>query len=180
MPAAYRGWWYYSRTFEGEQYPAQCRVRVVPGQGRPMPEPGTTPEGEQVLLDGNVEAEGHEFFSLGAFEVDHGGTRSPTPSTSRATSASRCGSRTSTRATVLDDAVPDIGYGVVWSLDGRYVFYTRVDDDSWRPHQVWRHEVGTPAEDDVLVHQEADERFWIGLGSSRDDRFIIIAQRLQD
>ena len=49
------------------------------------------------------------------------------------------------------------------SLDGRYVFYTRVDD-AWRPHQVWRHEVGTPAEEDVLVFQEADARFWIGVG----------------
>ena len=75
---------------------------------------------------------------------------------------------------VLDDAVTDIGYGVVWSLDGRYVFFTRLDD-SWRPHQVWRHEVGTPAEEDVLVFQEADARFWTGLGSSRDDRFLVIA-----
>ena len=79
---------------------------------------------------------------------------------------------------VLDDAVTDIGYGVVWSLDGRYVFYTRLDD-SWRPFQVWRHEVGTPAEADVLVFQEDDARFWTGLGSSRDDRFVVIAQRVQ-
>ena len=73
VPAAYRGWWYYSRTFEGKQYPAQCRVRVVPGQGRPVLDAGIAPEGEQVLLDGNVEAQGQEFFSLGAFEVDHAG-----------------------------------------------------------------------------------------------------------
>ena len=72
VPEAYRGWWYYSRTSEGKQYPAHCRVRKVEGLeggGRPQLEPGVIPEGEQLLLDGNAEAQGHEFFSLGAFEV---------------------------------------------------------------------------------------------------------------
>ena len=174
VPAAYHGWWYYSRTFEGRQYPAQCRVRVVPGQGRPMPEPGVTPEGEQVLLDGNLEAEGQEFFSLGAFEVDHGGTRVAYAVDVEGDERFALRIKDIDSGAILDDAVSDIGYGVVWSLDGRYVFFTRLDD-SWRPFQVWRHEVGTPAEGDVLVFEEADPRFWTGLGSSRDDRFILIA-----
>ena len=174
VPAAYHGWWYYSRTFEGRQYPAQCRVRVVPGQGRPMPEPGVTPEGEQVLLDGNLEAEGQEFFSLGAFEVDHGGTRVAYAVDVEGDERFALRIKDIDSGAILDDAVSDIGYGVVWSLDGRYVFFTRMDD-SWRPFQVWRHEVGTPAEGDVLVFEEADPRFWTGLGSSRDARFILIA-----
>ena len=95
VPAAYRGWWYYSRTFEGQQYPAQCRVRVVPGQGRPMLEPGSTPEGEQVLLDGNVEARGRSSSPSGRSRSTTAAPGSPTRSTSRATSGSRCGSRTS-------------------------------------------------------------------------------------
>ena len=66
------------------------------------------------------------------------------------------------------------GGSLAWSLDARHLFYTRVDD-AWRPHQVWRHEVGTPAEDDVLVHEETDERFFVGVGSSRDDRLVLIA-----
>ena len=174
MPAAYRGWWYYSRTFEGKQYPAQCRVRVVPGQGRPVLDAGTAPEGEQVLLDGNVEAQGQEFFSLGAFEVDHDGARIAYAVDVEGDERFALRIKDIQTGEVLDDAVTDIGYGVVWSLDGRYVFFTRLDD-SWRPHQVWRHEVGAPAEEDVLVFQEDDARFWTGLGSSRDDRFLVIA-----
>src|SRR5690606_10139962 len=50
---------------------------------------------------------------------------------------------------------------------------TRVDD-AWRPHQVWRHEVGAPADGDVLVYQEDDERFWMGVGTSRDDKHVVI------
>jgi oligopeptidase B len=174
VPAAYRGWWYYSRTFEGKQYPAQCRVRVVPGQGRPVLDAGAPPEGEQVLLDGNVEAQGQEFFSLGAFEVDHAGARIAYAVDVEGDERFALRIKDIQTGEVLDDAVTDIGYGVVWSLDGRYVFFTRLDD-SWRPYQVWRHEVGGPAQDDVLVFQEDDERFWTGLGSSRDDRFLIIA-----
>jgi len=74
---------------------------------------------------------------------------------------------------VIDESVKEIGYGAVWSLDGEHLFYTRVDE-SWRPHQVWRHEVGTPAQDDTLVLEEPDERFAMGIGSSRDDDWVII------
>lgn len=173
VPAAYRGWWYYSRTFEGKQYAAQCRVRVVAGRGRPELEPGVTPEGEQVLLDGNVEAEGHEFFSLGAFEVSPDGRRIAYAVDVEGGERFALRVKDIETAEVIDDVVTEIGYGAVWSLDAKHLFYTRLDE-SWRPHQVWRHEVGTSAEDDALVFEEPDERFWMGIGSSRDDAWVII------
>jgi oligopeptidase B len=173
VPVAYRGWWYYSRTFEGKQYAAQCRVRVVVGRQRPRPEPGVTPEGEQVLLDGNAEAEGHEFFSLGAFEVSPDGRRIAYAVDVEGDERFALRVKDIETGEVIDEAVREIGYGAVWSLDGEHLFYTRVDE-SWRPHQVWRHEVGTAAQDDVLVLTEPDERFWMGVGSSRDDAWVII------
>ena len=173
VPAAYGGWWYYSRTFEGKQYGAQCRVRVVAGRGRPELEPGVTPEGEQVLLDGNVEAEGHEFFSLGAFEVSPDGRRIAYAVDVEGGERFALRVKDIETAEVIDDVVTEIGYGAVWSLDAKHLFYTRLDE-SWRPHQVWRHEVGTSAEDDALVFEEPDERFWMGIGSSRDDAWVII------
>ncbi len=173
VPAAYRGWWYYSRTFEGKQYGAQCRVRVVAGLGRPELEPGITPDGEQVLLDGNVEAEGHEFFSLGAFEVSPDGRRIAYAVDVEGGERFALRVKDIQTSEVIDDAVTEIGYGAVWSLDGQHLFYTRLDE-SWRPHQVWRHEVGTPSQGDVLVFEEPDERFWMGIGSSRDDAWVVI------
>ncbi len=95
------------------------------------------------------------------------------PWTPRATSASTCASRDLDSGEIVDDAVTGIGYGCAFSLDARQVFYLRVDE-AWRPHQVWRHEVGTPAERDVLVYEEADPRFWMGVGVSRDDRWIML------
>jgi oligopeptidase B len=173
VPAAYRGWWYYSRTFEGKQYGAQCRVRVVAGRGRPELEPGVTPDGEQVLLDGNVEAEGHEFFSLGAFEVSPDGRRIAYAVDVEGGERFALRVKDIETAEVIDDVVTEIGYGAVWSLDAKHLFYTRLDE-SWRPHQVWRHKVGTPAEADALVFEEPDGRFWMGIGSSRDDAWVII------
>jgi oligopeptidase B len=173
VPAASRGWWYYSRTFEGMQYAAQCRVRMVEGRGRPQLEPGVTPEGEQVLLDGNIEAEGHEFFSLGAFEVSPEGSRIAYAVDFEGEERFALRVKDIETGEVIDDAVTEVGYGAVWSLDGQHLFYTRLDE-SWRPHQVWRHEVGTPAQGDALVFEEPDERFWMGIGSSRDDAWVVI------
>jgi len=173
VPAAYRGWWYYSRTFDGKQYAAQCRVRMAAGRGRPQLEPGVTPEGEQVLLDGNVESEGHEFFSLGAFEVSSDGRRIAYAVDVEGDERFALRVKDIESGEVIDESVTQTGYGAVWSLDGQHLFYTRLDE-SWRPHQVWRHEVGTAVLDDVLVFEEPDERFWMGIGSSRDDAWVVI------
>jgi oligopeptidase B len=173
VPVASGPWWYYSRSREGDQYSVECRVARVAGEPRPQPSPGEALPGEQVLLDLNAEARGHDFLSLGALTVsaDHSRLAYAVDTTGDERFALRV--KDLTTATVVDDAVHEVGYGAVFSLDGRFVFYTRVDE-AWRPHQVWRHEVGTEATEDVLVHEEPDERFWMGLGSSRDDRWIMI------
>ncbi|KRF26882.1 protease 2 [Phycicoccus sp. Soil803] len=173
VPVASGPWWYYSRSFEGAQYSVECRTPRVEGAPRPMPAADVVVEGEQVLLDANEEAKGHEFFALGALTV------SPDHQLLAYAVDTEGDERFSLRVKdlrtgdVIDTAVDQVGYGCVFSLDGQYVFYTRVDE-TWRPHQVWRHRVGTAVDDDVLVHQEDDERFWMGVGSSRDDRWIMI------
>lgn len=174
VPVAYRGWWYFSRSFEGSQYAVHCRVPLVPGVPRPVPADGVTPPGEQVLLDGNVEAAGHDFFALGDVEVSHDGDLVAYSVDVEGDERFALRIKDLRTGAVVDDAVRDIGYGVVWSLDNRYVFYPRLDQ-AWRPFQVWRHEVGTPAEGDVRVFEEADERFWAAVGSSRDDRYLLVA-----
>jgi oligopeptidase B len=173
VPVASGPWWYYSRSFEGSQYSVECRAPRVAGAARPELAPGTAVEDEQVLLDCNAEAQGHDFFALGALTVSPDHHRLAYAVDTEGDERFSLRVKDLRTGEVIDTSVDEVGYGCVFSLDGRHLFYTRVDE-TWRPHQVWRHEVGTAPTDDVLVHQEDDERFWMGVGSSRDDRWLMI------
>ena len=73
----------------------------------------------------------------------------------------------------LDDVVENVTYGLAWSDDARTCFYVR-PDDAMRPNEVWRHTMGTPASDDILVMREDDERFFLGVERTRSGRFVLI------
>jgi oligopeptidase B len=173
VPVRHGGWWYYSRTIEGEQYAVEGRVRVDEHPARPVLDGDKPPTGEQVVLDENAEAADHGFFALGASDVSPDGRL--LAYSVDVTGDERFDLRVRDIATgeVLGDAVTGIGYGVAWALHGSHVFYPRLDD-AWRSHEVWRHEIGRPAEEDVLVLHEPDERFWVGVGTSRDDRWVVL------
>lgn len=174
VPSRKDGYWYYTRTVEGQQYGIHCRRAVQNGEVDPPATPDGAPlAGEEVLLDGNRLAEGHDFFALGTFDISPDGRR-------LAYSTDLCGNerftlRVKDLATgeVLADEVPDTFYGTAWAADGSTLFYVTVDD-AWRPNRVWRHAVGTPASADVVVFEEPDERFWVGVELSRSERFIVI------
>ncbi len=173
VPVASGPWWYFSRTAEGKQYATQVRAPRVEGSGRPDPDGAALP-GEEVVVDGNVEAGDSEFFSMGALTVSHDHRLVAFAVDTAGDERFDLTVREVATGQVLDTAVTRIGYGCEFSRDGRFVFYTRVDD-AWRPFQLWRHRVGSDAGEDVLVHQEDDERFWMGVGSSRDERWLMLS-----
>jgi oligopeptidase B len=175
VPVRKGGWWYYSRTVEGQQYPVHCRRAAGSGEDAP---PGTGDgaplPGEQILLDGNEVAGDSPFFSLGAFEVSPDG-RLLAYSTDFA-GDERFTLRVKDLVTgkTTTDEIPGTFYGCAWSADGSVLFYTTVDA-AWRPYRVWRHRVGTPAAGDVVVIEEADQRFSVGVGLTRSQRYLAIA-----
>ncbi len=174
VPNRKGGYWYYIRTVEGQQYSIHCRRAVAPGEvDPPSTDDGAPLPGEQVLLDENALAEGHEFFALGTFDVSPDGTR--LAFSTDYTGDERFTLRVKDLSTgeVLADEVPEVFYGSAWSLDGSNLFYTKVDEQ-WRPYQVWRHVVGTPAASDELVFSEPDERFWVSVDLTRSEKFILI------
>lgn len=127
-------WWYYSRTVEGQQYAIHARVPVTDPAQRPVIAPGETPDGEQVLVDGNVEAGDSEFFAIGALSVSPDHTRLALATDTTGDERFDLVVRDLETGETLDDAITGIGYGVEFSHDGGTIFYTRVDD-AWRPHQ---------------------------------------------
>ena len=175
VPSRKGGWWYYTRTQEGKQYAVYCRRAVRPDDtGPPMTQDGTPLDGEEVLLDGNELAGGEQFFALGAFDVSPDG-RLLAYSTDFAGSE-----RFTLRVKDLEtgqtapDEIPDTFYGGAWSRYGSALFYVTVDE-AWRPYRVWRHMIGTPAAEDVIVYEEPDERFWVGVDLTRSERYLVIS-----
>ena len=72
-----------------------------------------------------------------------------------------------------EDRIPDTAYGAAWARNDHF-FYTRADQ-AWRPYVVLRHRLGTDPATDVEVYTEPDERFWLGVETSRDEEWLIIA-----
>jgi oligopeptidase B len=172
-------WEYFTRTREGLQYGQHCRRPAgTPG----LPDPTATagsPPGEHLLLDENELSGDSGYFALGAFSIspaqDHLAYSTDLTGGERYTLRfRRCtGAPDGSAPTDLADAIPDTYYGVAWANDGATVFFTR-PDDAMRPYQVWRHTIGTPAADDVLVFEEDDERYYVSVDRTRTGRYLIV------
>jgi oligopeptidase B len=175
VPARKGGWWYYARTVEGKQYPVFCRRAVRPDDsGPPISSDGSPLDGEEVLLDANELAGDSQFFALGAYTVSpDGGLLAYSTDFSGGERFTLRIKDLATGETAADE-IPNTFYGPAWSLDGSALFYTTVDE-AWRPYRVWRHRVGTLAAEDVLVYEEADEKFRVGVGLTRSERYLILA-----
>ncbi len=180
VPTRNHGYWYYGRSFEGKEYGASCRVpvRSEDDWSPPRPAEDCAPDepalpGEEQLLDLNALAEGHEFFSLGgssvsldarllAYSTDTSGDERYTVRVKDLHSGE-----------LLADVLTDVMGGVTWDRKGTEFYYATVDE-AWRPDRIWRHVLGTAQADDELVYHEPDARFWVGVGRSRSDRFLVI------
>ncbi len=161
-PVRHGRWWYTSSTMEGADYPVHRRGPTAETADR------------DVLLDENVEATGHPFFALGAFDLGH-------DQQLLAWSADLDGSERYTMrirdlrtGRDLDDVLEGTaGAGTAWAAGDHHLFYV-TDDEHRRPCRVWRHERGTPQAADVLVFEEPDEHFSVGIDLSRSGQWILI------
>ena len=176
VPQRQGDWWYYGRTEEGKSYGISCRVPVADGSDPwvppTLPEDGSGLSGEQVLLDFNALAKGHEFFSVGASSVSTSGRYLAFSTDIRGDERFDLKVKDLETEQLLDDEIPGVFYGATWAGED-HIFYIRVDD-AWRPHQVWRHKLGTDAADDVLVYEETDEKFGVGVAADRSERYVLI------
>ena len=153
-------WAYAMRYVEGGQHPLYVREKRAGG-------------GEEVMLDGNALAEGRAYFRIGgvshspdhrllAWSHDDAGSEFFTLSV-----------RDLDDRSDLADVIPDTSGGSVWSADGHFLFYVRLDANH-RPSRVFRHKLGSSPEADVLVYEEQDPGFFVGVGMTKSRRFILI------
>ena len=162
VPVFYRGYWYYSRYEEGKEYAYNCRKKE------------TMDGAEEILLDGPKLAEGHSYFAIGGSSV------SPNnniivygiDTVSRRQYTLRF--KDLTTGIVFEDEIPETTGGAVWANDNKTIFYTKKDPTTLRSYRILKHTLGTDSSEDIVVYEETDDTFSIGVGKSKSERFIMI------
>jgi oligopeptidase B len=165
VPWRKNGWWTWRRTAKGRQYEVYLRRRDEPGAP------------EEVLLDLNELAEGKPFLRLGVLEASPDGRM-------LAYSLDETGALDYTLRVRDLAAGRDLPLlveqteGAVWANDSRTLYYL-TKDEARRTHRLWRHRLGD-AGPHTLVLEEPDELFWLDLGKTRDDRYLVVSSASKD
>jgi oligopeptidase B len=161
VPYFDRGWWYYSRTEEGKNYPIYCRRR------------GTLDAPEEVYLDQNALAAGKKFHALGGIDVSPDGRRLLYLEDTTAFREYTLFVRDLESGDVLDQ-IPNVWNGTAWAEDNRTFFYLTADSAK-RGNTVWRHRTGSPREEDVRVFQEDNVLNNVAVQRSRSGKYVFIS-----
>ncbi|WP_185822164.1 S9 family peptidase [Xanthomonas sp. GW] len=162
VPYRERGYWYYTRFESGKDYPVHARRK------------GSMQAAEEILLDVNAMAADKGYFSLGdavvsqdnrilAWTEDDVGRRQYVVRFKNLDTGE-----------IYPDRVPGVSPDVVWADDNKTLFYVENDPETLLTVRVKKHVLGTPATQDALVYEEKDDSFYMGLGRSRDDKYILI------
>jgi oligopeptidase B len=161
VPVRDHGWWYYSRTEEGKQYPVYARKR------------GSLDAPEEVTLDVNRLAEGQAYMGVGAYRVSDDGTLLAFSTDSTGFRQYTLQVKDLRTGRLLPDRMEKV-VSVTWAADGRTLFYT-VEDHAKRSHRVLRHVLGTDPARDSVVYEERDERFGVYVGRTRSRAFLVMS-----
>lgn len=163
--------WYYARTTEGLDYPSLYRCPATGRDAIPDPDAGTPP-GEHLLLDVQALSAGHDFFALGCFDISPDGRRAAYSVDTEGDERYHLYFLDLLTGELLPDEVEEVAAGGTWAGNDAFCYLTV--DDAWRPDRLWRHRLGTTGADELL-YTEDDERFWLGVDSSRDHRWVHVA-----
>ena len=163
VPVLYRGYWYYTRFEEGNEYAFNCRKK------------GSMDADEEIMLNGPELAKGHSYFSIGGSSVS--------PNNKLLVYGVDVVSRRQytlyfkdlNTGELYEDVIPETTGGAVWANDNKTVFYTKKDPQTLRSFQVYKHVLGTPVSEDKLVFEETDETFFVGVGKSKSQEYIMIS-----
>ncbi|GMQ80622.1 MAG: oligopeptidase B [Rhodothermia bacterium] len=155
-------YWYYTRYEEGGDYPIFARKR------------GSLDAREEIMINANELAEGHEFYSIRGTDVSSGDNI-------LAYSQDTVGRRFYTvrfknldTGEFLDDVIEDVTGNVAWANDNKTIFYTKQDKETLLWNQIYRHELGTARSEDVLVYEEPDDTFSAFVFKTKSKDFVII------
>lgn len=167
-PVYDQGWWVWREYAAGAEYPVHKRRRGSPERADPKAR-------VQVLLDEPARAAGHAYWSVGSMAVSPDGRYLAWTEDTAGRRMHTLRIRDLVRGEDLPEAVPGVLESLAWAADGRTLFYIRQDPVTLQSGPVWRHRVGTPADDDVLVYDEPDKTLFTAVQTSASRRYVIIS-----
>jgi oligopeptidase B len=162
VPFLHQGFFYQSRFAEGAQYPVIVRRK----SGSQAP--------EQVVLDVAALAAGHKQYRLGNWQVSPDNARVAFAVDFQGDGVHRIFVRTIATGEIVDSGIRGADNDLVFSADGKLLFYVRLEPESLRAYQVWRHRLGAAAKTDVLVYEEKDPAFTVAVTLSKSRKFIFL------
>lgn len=162
VPYQLGDYWYYSTYSEGQEYPIYARKK------------GSMDGTEEVILDTNELAKGHSYFSSNAQNVSHDHKLLAYSEDTVSRRIYDIKFKNLDTGEMLDDVITNTTGSIAWAKDNKTIFYTRKHPTTLLPYQVFRHVLGTPVADDVLVYEEKDNTFYTACYTSRSNDYIMI------
>ncbi len=156
-------YYYYTRYEEGKEYPLYCRKREM------LDAP------EEVMLDVNALAEGHEFFAVGGMAVSEARDLLAYAFDTQGRRIYTVRFKNLTTGELLDDMIENVTGNLAWANDNLTLFYGKQDPDTLRAYQVFRHRLGAAPSSDVLVFEEEDETFSTAVFKTKSKQYLMIA-----
>ena len=165
VPVFKNGYYYYSRLVEGKDYFVYCRKKE------------TLAAAEEVLLDVNVMAEGHNYFSATGFAVSTDNTLLAYGVDTLSRRQYNIFIKNLQTGELFKDVVPNTEGGPVWANDNKTIFYTAKNPVTLLSEKIKRHTLGTDAGADKIVYEEKDQSNYIGVDKTKSEKYILITSR---
>ena len=163
VPYRKDGYFYYSRTEEGRDYPIHCRKK------------GSLEAPEEIMLDVNRVAEGHKFCAVRGLEVSPAQDILAYPVDVKGRQVYTVHFKNLMNGALLSDMIPDVTANVAWANDNKTIFYTKQHPDTLRSYRVYRHLLGADPAKDELVYEEKDETFNCYVFKTKSKKYLMIA-----
>lgn len=163
VPYKKHGYWYYTRYTGDLEYKVYFR------------RPGTMQGAEQILLDLNSLAAGQEYFSLGALSVSPDAQILAFATDTLGRRIYTVQFRDLKTGLMLADKLEGVANELVWGNDNKTLYYIGKDKQTLLEYQVFRHTLGTPQSEDVLVFEEQDYTYYTSISKSLDESQIFIS-----
>jgi len=162
VPYRKNGYYYYTRFEEGKEYPVYCRKE------------GSLDGREEVIANVNELARGHAYYHVGGLSIspDRRYAVIGVDTVSRRMYTLRVKDLHS--GEFLEEEIPSTSGGAAWAADSQTFFYARKNPETLRQEAIYRHRLGSPPQEDVLVFEEKDETFDADVYTSKSEEFIFI------